>query len=395
MEVLIGNIQSVIDFIKGNSAAHLKNNFDVYKDQKDLLMNHFHTIIITPDVEIAPYLEALLINLNIPKNEWAYYFQAQLTVYDFFKKLEQEGSLQISFVLQIIDERAESQEKKWVVATVFTVLFLTLFFSKTTQPWTLDFFIPLILSPITLPLLGLVYTVLVSMYHLHKNPTNKYVLASNRERESIFLFINMLTNVFAYTLWITSGSILLMTPMTIILFFMASATNVLKDLVALFYQNDPYETMPLPQISDELMIKQEYARKKWAYMQRQYLLLTNFMITLALSAIMVSWCLLPGSFVLTIAAIGSVGFLDCVKSKLFDSYEELFRDQLQLELQQLEQEDTQQKVISHSFMNSIQWDTQLKPLPVADTDHQIVEYHLLQDRRHFELQLQTTVPRLG
>lgn len=160
-----------------------------------------------------------------------------------------------------------------------------------------------ILSPTMLPLLGILFCISMGFFKLYQQIIYSQKLFINRLRESIFILLYMLMNIGGYLIWMQKQ--LIMTPLAASFFISAALVEVIKESLAWRDDRKHYQGHGTQQISQ--------ATLTYRYKKHQRIAHINFSVALLMLFIMIAWCTIPASKLLTGSALVGLSLLYLAK----------------------------------------------------------------------------------
>ncbi|MGQ3888162.1 hypothetical protein ACQUW5_03895 [Legionella sp. CNM-1927-20] len=330
MKSVLDNLKAFNNYIKGGSADAVKNELDYYKYNLDLLRSNFREVIITDDEEVVEQVQNILANLNIPKSQWLSYIRRK-NLYQFLEKLNRQDFIQITYILQLIDEKTQISKKKLTLAGFGALM---IFLSSLFIPQLITVRLALqsfILSTFSLPLLGLISNVFSTGYYLYNNHTDTKRSVLKRLHDNGFVFAGFTVNFIAYVLWIIAASP--MTPLIGGLFILASVLNVAKELISLGHYALKYISREALPITTDFNLYRSHIRNEYSYFNQRNSTFINLVAAILIVGIMAAWSFLPSGIILSIGTFVAIGIVALVKKIILDRSEKVIRERLQLQLQ--------------------------------------------------------------
>ncbi|WP_131780988.1 hypothetical protein [Legionella gresilensis] len=332
MKSVLDNLKAFNNYIKGDRADVVKNELAYYTYNLDALRVNFKEIIITDDEEIVEQVQNILANLNIPKSQWSSYIKGK-NLYQFLEKLNRRGFIQISYILQLIDEKTQISRKKLTLAGFGALM---IFLSSLFIPQLVTVRLALqsfILSTFSLPVLGLISHVFSTGYYLYNNHTDTKRTVLKRLHDNGFVVASFLVNFVAYVLWIIAASP--MTPLIGGLFILASVLNVAKELISLGHYAIKYIAREALPTTLDLNLYRSHIRNEYSYFNRRNSTFINLIAAILIVGIMAAWSFLPSGIILSVGTFVAIGIVALVKKLILDKSEKIIRERLQLQLQHI------------------------------------------------------------
>ncbi|KTC84513.1 hypothetical protein [Legionella brunensis] len=332
MNTLINDLVHFDAYLRGGDPKELKAHLQYYNQHLNQLRTNYHETIINSDPELTNKVKIILQDLCIPSESWTEYLN--LTTYNLLLRLNREQHPQISYLLEIIDKKtAPSKLKLLIGGSSVVVLLLSLL--------TLPYFAPLVesidgllTSVIGLPILGLGYTVLRTFFYFYQNHVDAKKTLIERMRDNAFLIANTLLNIAAYSFWIQAAAP--MTPLVAGLFVIASAVDVVKEIVSLVHDHIRFRHHSIIDASSPLLAQQAYIRQLYGFSRHKNALFINLGTSIILLGIMAAWCFVPGGLVVTLCSLAAIMLVSGLKHWLVKFNEEKTRSQLQTALREKE-----------------------------------------------------------
>ncbi|STX50677.1 Uncharacterised protein [Legionella busanensis] len=332
MKSVLDNLKVFNNYIKGERADVVKNELAYYKYNLDALKINFKEVIITDDEDIVEQVQNILANLNIPKSQWPSYIKRK-NLYQFLEKLNRRGFIQISYLLQLIDEKTQIRKKNLTLAGFGALM---IFLSSLFIPQLVAVRLALqsfILSTFSLPLLGLISKVFSTGYYLYNNHTDTKRTLLKRLHDNGFVVASFIVNFVAYVLWIIAASP--MTPLIGGLFILASVLNVAKELFSLGHYAIKYIARDALPTTLDLNLYRSHIRNEYSYFNRRNSAFINLVAAILIVGIMAAWSFLPSGIILSVGTFVAIGIISLVKKLILDRSEKIIRDRLQLQLQHI------------------------------------------------------------
>ncbi|WED43569.1 hypothetical protein [Legionella cardiaca] len=329
---LINDLIQFEIYLRGGASKHLKTHFQYYAQNLNELKKNYHQTIVSSQPEITLKVKSILQNLNIPPEKWDEYLN--LTVYNLLLKLHHDGHPQISYILELIDNKTAVSKLKLVIAGGVIVTLIASLLALPAFYGVLQTIGNLLISVIGLPILGLIFNVASTIFYFYQNHVDPKKTLFNRLRDNFFLLANAFVNIAAYSVWIAASAP--MTPLVAGLFVLASGIDVIKEVVALIQENARFRNKPPLHDASPLLVHQDYIRQSYGFKKHKKALLINLGTSIVLLAIMAGWCFIPGSLLVSIGAVALIGITYGVKHLLLKTNELTIREQLQVELREKE-----------------------------------------------------------
>ncbi|CDZ77104.1 hypothetical protein BN59_01386 [Legionella massiliensis] len=367
MHSLLESLEHFDSYIRGGSSKYLKKYMHRYDDSPEILDIDFHRLRISDSPAIRTRVLSILKNLNIPKKKRKT-FNTNITVYELLTQLSREGHPQVDYLLDLIDDK--SKISKWGLVLVGGVLasIALYFLSLPAFKFVIDAIKVFASSVISIPIVGLVYNVGLSLYYFFDIYTDNRKTEFNRWRDSFFQFLNTSANIAAYILLIATSAAA--SPVVGGLYVAAAAVDALKEAFCLVQEFIQYLTSPPIDEADQLSVHRAYARRVFGFEMRRNALGINLAAALLLVGITALWCFLPGGIPATIVAFSAIGLVYLVKYALLKWNEEHLREHLQDQLAELEDqysalEDSSELDFDQNKDRSLDYDSSLSYSPAS------------------------------
>ena len=345
MQSLIDLLTSFNSCVSGGDRAPFQEKLYYYHDKISVFERDFdRTKINAP--QIKEIVQEMLITLGIPPSQHGRYLHASVSMREFFVELKEHFKDDNEHVNQVINFFNEQKSLKLHKTMLAGIILLSIF--QIVHPF-ITHFTPIeeiLAAALFVPVVGLVYTSVSSLYQLYKNIYDHQISLSQRLKDSFFLFADVALKFTAYISLISAA--LTAAPLAAVLFVVAESFNVLKEIVNLAQACMQNRHNPILSGMDPLSTKQHQARFYFDFIKHRNSILINLLTATVCLGIIAAWCFLPPSLLITIGALVAIGAAYIVKTQFHKYNEAVVKTCLQdafAKLEELDQENYQENQV--------------------------------------------------
>ena len=163
------------------------------------------------------------------------------------------------------------------------------------------------------PIVGLVYTIGVTLYFIYENISATKIDLFQQIRANLFLVTIAVINFARYGILITAAA--MATPIAAILSVVTAALGVLQEVFALIHMVvQDHMKDPLDETREiDLGVLQTEARHQLDYVNRIHSISINLVSAVVSAGIVAVWCFVPGGIFVTIGALVGLAVLFAAK----------------------------------------------------------------------------------
>ena len=333
MQSLIDLLTSFNTCVPGERSVRFEENMYFYRNKMSAFERDFdRTKINAP--QIKAIVEAMLITIGISPSQQGRYLHASLSVREFFIELKEnikDRNQQVNQIINLFNEQKSLKLNRMMsIGLVFGAIF------QIAHPF-ITHFTPIeeiLAAALFVPVVGLIFTTVSSLYQLYKTIYDHDVLLSKRLKDGFFLLADVTLKFTAYISLISAA--ITAAPLAAVLFVVAESFNVIKEIVNLVQAYMHNRNYPILSGMDNLSAKQHQARYQFDFIKHRNSILINLLTATVCLGVIAVWCFLPPSLLITIGALVAIGAAYIVKSQLHKYNEANVRARLQDEFTKLE-----------------------------------------------------------
>jgi hypothetical protein len=317
--------------------ADLKACFLYYKKKSSEFHRDFYKTTIDSNDDIKNLIQRILESFGIPKTQWGRYLPAKLTVYEFLLEIHEQSKKEnekIKIFFDLVEHEKQRKWKKIFYGSLLALALLEGLLPLFAYLGSLTVIQELLAAALFFPLVGLCFTIGTAVYSFYKNLSDNTISVQQRIRNYGYLLAQSVLKVAAYAVLI--AAVATTTPLVSVLFVAAGLLDVVKEVVGLIRLSYQYKKRePIPDDAP-LNCLQQHAREEAEFVKRRNLILIKLGSALVSSAIVLAWCLIPGSIFLALGVLALMGLVALGEFLLEKYNERSMRRQLQTTFDKIE-----------------------------------------------------------
>ena len=307
MQSLLDTLTCFNAYLIGDKGTDLYDHMSYYNHNILEFNLNFSKRIINANDEVNELVKNILKNLHVPQWQWGRYLGASLTVYDFLRELRDYNKIEnekLNEFIELIDEQSKLFRARILLSGAVAVATLEI---------ALPFLSTLGISALFAPIVGLVYTIGVTLYFIYENISDKKIDLFQQIRANLFLVTIAVINFARYGILITAAA--MATPIAAILSVVTAALGVLQEVFALIHMVvQDHMKDPLDETREiDLGVLQTEARHQLDYVNRIHSISINLVSAVVSAGIVAVWCFVPGGIFVTIGALVGLAVLFAAK----------------------------------------------------------------------------------
>ncbi len=338
-----GGKEALLGYMK----SYDKNMAKVNKD--------FYTTSISSDPAILKAATNILMNLNVPENQWGRYTGTTLTIHDFLKELTEhipvtdynKGKLtQLNTFVDTIETKSKISRQKallYGLTALFPIVAFMPFggFSVMEQIATAALFTPIVSMAVVAG---------IGLYKMYQTAMDKNLPFFDKVRENSFILASTALKIAGYGLVI--AAVATAAPVAAVLTAVAEGIGVVQEGFKLLQMKLHGKSRPPRDGKETLDIKQQDARFDAEYSAKKKKLWVSFGVAVALTGLAVVACLFPIAGIVIGGGMGAIFATQFAAEKSIDksSKKELHSQFKALEKEQ-EAKDNEFE-LAHVFSNN-------------------------------------------
>ncbi len=294
--------------------------------------NHdFFTITLDKHPEVSDFIKKLLDSLGVSPEQQSRYLHQKLTVHECLVEINELANR--DYLTDFIDILSKRKKARWINVVLGSVLGGVL--------GTIPFFqfgLTALQQVVSVAFMascgGLMYSVAAAIY-------TAYTVYESPERSSsmyqdfvdnLFIFAKKMLTISAYSVMLIAA---VTTPAVLILFVVADAILVMKEIATLAYIY-LYEN---PGINPKSSMAEQHtqARELTDYEKRKYAAWVNIVSAILMTGIVAAWCFAPGGIFLIVGALLAIGGVYFTTNYLIKQNEKKMDEVLKLRFAAIEQ----------------------------------------------------------
>ena len=339
MPSLIDTLNSFNLYLQDDDAkANFISLFKLYHADRNQFNRDFYTITLNEHRDLDVQIMHLLKTLSIPETQWGRYRNQKITVYALLNELKQQPELneestrKLNALINRLDKQANTRWLNiFILALGFSAFLITPFYALGLTAMEQLLTVASFISGS-----GLIFAVGVgfkTLYEYHADEPTSYFQVF---RDNFLALSKIVLTIAAWALMLTAA---VTTPVVSVLFVLADAVIIVKELISLAYIY--LKNAPLDTYTGTISEQQTQARELSDFEMRRHSVWVRLAAAVMMTTIVAAWCFVPGAPIV-VAAIALTAMAVVILTERYAIKENEIRMQRVLKERFVEAESTEQ-----------------------------------------------------